>query len=833
MKKIILLFSFLISSAYSFGQYRASSLPQDSDIIILKQISRTPVNGVYNTLFRLDSLKAWGDRQGWGGGSGSGNQPAPIPNDSLAHSTISGIPLGSNLGNLLNGLWILGGTYNGSGAITLKFDSASASGYYVRSADTTGKFQPVGNYLRTSTTLFHSGLWLNGGDVVAGGNEAVDSAAMALYFPRRKDSIPGGYYPYSSNPLGYSTTSGTVTSISTRSPITGGTITTSGTIALNKAGIDTVGTLNSGGIGSGFTAIPNSALSNSSITINGNAVSLGGSTTITSNTTDTLKGGGVWMSSFNFNGSANVTPNVDSAAVALYLLRIKDSTDTRTGYTTLYQNSLKQNTITPAALTKTDDANVTLTLGGTPSTALLQAASITAGWTGTLADARLSTTAVTAASYGSATQSPTYTVGATGRLTAAANVLITPAFSSITSTPTTLSGYGITDAYTKTAADVRYFQISNNLSEGTAATMRTNLALGSMSLIDSTQSRDTTYSNSVSTIAAGTGISVAVTGKKVTVTNSSPSSGGTVTSVSVTTANGISGSVATATTTPAITLTLGAITPTTVNGITLSGSGSLANNSTSSLTGFTGSGTSSGTNTGDQTTVSGNAGTATALQTARTINGTSFDGTGNITVTAAAGTLTGTTLNSSVVTSSLTTIGTLVGGTVSVTNRVSDSLAVANGGTGATTAGRARTNLGLSTAAILDTTYSNGSAGTFYNSEGAIVQDSGSMSPVGWSSFSAAKTGIYTYNPRIKKLTFQFSIAGTSNSTTTTIALPASLLAAYTLDTPVRVQSAGTFSIGYAETTAGSNTLLINGAGGALSGSGNKYIGGTVIVFTQ
>lgn len=39
---------------------------------------------------------------------------------------------------------------------------------------------------------------------------------------------------------------------------------------------------------------------------------------------------------------------------------------------------------------------------------------------------------------------------------------------------------------------------------------------------------------------------------------------GTVTSVSVTTANGVSGSVASATTTPAITLTLGAITPTTI-----------------------------------------------------------------------------------------------------------------------------------------------------------------------------------------------------------------------------------------------------------------------------
>ena len=51
---------------------------------------------------------------------------------------------------------------------------------------------------------------------------------------------------------------------------------------------------------------------------------------------------------------------------------------------------------------------------------------------------------------------------------------------------------------------------------------------------------------------------------------------GTVTSVSVTTANGVSGAVATPTTTPAITLTLGAITPTTVNGVTISGSGTIA-----------------------------------------------------------------------------------------------------------------------------------------------------------------------------------------------------------------------------------------------------------------
>lgn len=44
--------------------------------------------------------------------------------------------------------------------------------------------------------------------------------------------------------------------------------------------------------------------------------------------------------------------------------------------------------ITGSALTKTDDTNVTLTLGGTPASALLAAASLTLGWTGSLAVGR-------------------------------------------------------------------------------------------------------------------------------------------------------------------------------------------------------------------------------------------------------------------------------------------------------------------------------------------------------------------------------------------------------------------------------------------------------------
>jgi hypothetical protein len=106
-----------------------------------------------------------------------------------------------------------------------------------------------------------------------------------------------------------------------------------------------------------------------------------------------------------------------------------------------------------------------------------------------------------------------------------------------------------------------------------------------------------------------------------------------------------------------------------------------------------------GVNTAGNQDTSGNAATATALETARTINGTSFDGTANITVTAAAGTLTGTELNSSVVTSSLTALGTIATGVWAATD-----VAVAHGGTGASDAATARDNLGATASGLSGTT---------------------------------------------------------------------------------------------------------------------------------
>lgn len=110
--------------------------------------------------------------------------------------------------------------------------------------------------------------------------------------------------------------------------------------------------------------------------------------------------------------------------------------------------------------------------------------------------------------------------------------------------------------------------------------------------------------------------------------------------------------------------------PATGSTLTIADGQTLTVNGSATIT----NGTHSGTNTGDQTSVTGNAGTATALQTARNINGVAFDGTANITVTAAAGTLSGSTLASGVTASSLTSFGsspTLVTPTIGVATATS------------------------------------------------------------------------------------------------------------------------------------------------------------------
>jgi hypothetical protein len=89
---------------------------------------------------------------------------------------------------------------------------------------------------------------------------------------------------------------------------------------------------------------------------------------------------------------------------------------------------ISTSTVTPSALTKVDDTNVTLTLGGTPSTALLQNVSLTLGWTGTLADSR-----ITSASTWNAKQDAISltTLGTSGPATFISNVLNIPQYTDV------------------------------------------------------------------------------------------------------------------------------------------------------------------------------------------------------------------------------------------------------------------------------------------------------------------------------------------------------------------------------------------------------------------
>lgn len=98
--------------------------------------------------------------------------------------------------------------------------------------------------------------------------------------------------------------------------------------------------------------------------------------------------------------------------------------------------------------------------------------------------------------------------------------------------------------------------------------------------------------------------------------------------------------------------------------------GPLTGNVTGNLTG-----NMTGIVTGSLT---GNASTATALQTGRTINGVTFDGTSNITVTAAAGTLSGSALNAGV-TSAPGLTSAAVGTFNSLATQSSSAIAVTGG----------------------------------------------------------------------------------------------------------------------------------------------------------
>lgn len=120
--------------------------------------------------------------------------------------------------------------------------------------------------------------------------------------------------------------------------------------------------------------------------------------------------------------------------------------------------------------------------------------------------------------------------------------------------------------------------------------------------------------------------------------------------------------------------------------------------------------------------ITGNAGTATALQTARTINGVSFDGTSNITVTDATKLpLSGGTMTGAITFDAGQTWPTFNQNTTGTASNVTGTVAVANGGTGLTsTPSNGQLLIGNGTNFSL-ATLTAGSNVTITNASGAIT----------------------------------------------------------------------------------------------------------------
>ena len=237
----------------------------------------------------------------------------------------------------LTGLALSAATLSGSGIVSL------VSGSYFQQVQLTGTTNqisianPNGGSNPTFSIADNPALPGSAGAVLPYGTTG-QRASVPVNGTLRYNTTTATFEGYANGVWGAIVTGSGVTSVATGTGLTGGPITSTGTISIANTGV-TAGTYGTDARNMTLTVnaqgqitnifdqpisiapsqinatIPNSGLTNSSITINGTSVSLGGSITVTATATNALTIG-TGLSGSSYNGSTAVTIAIANTGVS-------------------------------------------------------------------------------------------------------------------------------------------------------------------------------------------------------------------------------------------------------------------------------------------------------------------------------------------------------------------------------------------------------------------------------------------------------------------------------------------------------------------------------------